>query len=306
MWYKVKRILTWVNEWGNLVEKQIYPAVKPIYKWEYIEYKMNADSSWKLYAPISWIWHDWWNYSNPYSWKISVDWGTATTYSWTWSAGWTIQLSWYTSWSNHTVKIVPTTESYWWALAFWFNQTSIKGYLTEIVYDASYMWYAISATDTWDYVRYLQYRWCTLLTKPAEEYMPDTVTTIWKSFRGSQYSWCTGLIYSTEEALSDNVTTIWNSFRANQYNGCTSLTEIKWWKDLSIWNNYYRHYQYSGCTSNKTVKVLSDVGYNSSNQNTLQNDYVTSVSVPSAYLTNFKNSSNYPRTWITDSKFIWY
>lgn len=274
------------------------------YKWEYIEYKINADSGGRLYIPLGWFSTSG-SQDCSYSWKVSVDGGTETTYSWT-GASWTyITLSWYGANTNHIIKIVPTTEDYWWARAYCWNSSS--NYITEIVYDSSYMWYAVSATDTWDNFRYYQYYWCTQLTKPAEEYLPDTVTTIGGSFRRWEYRNCTALTYASEESLPNSVTSIWGSFRYQQFNGCSALTEIKWWKDLSIGNSTNsRRNQFYNCTSNKTVKVLSDVWYNSYSQSTLENDYVTSVSVPSAYLTNFKNSSNYPWVWIDDSKFIWY
>ena len=286
--------------------------VKGIYIWEYetateyIEYKMNANSSGNLYVPTGWY-----NTSGlpscTYSWKVSVDGWTETTYSWTGSDWGSIALIWFTPWSSHTIKIAPTTEDYGWARAYWWLSTPWATYLTEIVYDSSYMWYAVSATDTWAYFRWLEYRWCTNLTAPAEEFLPDTVSTIWNGFRTQQYYGCTSLTYATEEVLPNSVTSIGTTFRSTQYHGCTALTEIKWWKDLSIGNStWYRNQQFNGCTSNKTVKVLSDVWYGAYNSYTLDNSYVTSVSVPSAYLNNFKNSSNYPWVWITDSKFIWY
>ena len=295
--------VTWPISMSEVKNIYIGEYVPPT---EYIEYKMTADSSWNLYVPIAWE-STGGTQDCPYSWKISVDWWAETTYSWTWSSQWKITLSWYTANSSHTIKIVPTTESYWWARAYCWWNVSWANKLTEIIYDSSYMWYAVSATDTGNYFRYCTYYSCTNLTKPAEEYMPDTVTTIGNSFRRSEYSNCSSLTYAPEEVLPDTVTSIGTLFRDQEFIYCTALTEIKWWKDLSIGNNsYYRRYQFSNITSNKTVKVLWNVWYNSYNQDTLPNSYVTSVSVPSAYLTNFKNTSNYPRTWITDSKFIWY
>lgn len=246
---------------------------------ESIVYKMNADSSWNLYVPASWISTSWSFWPN-YSWKISVDGWTETTYTWNSSSWKKITLSWYTAWSNHTIQIRPTTEWYWWARAYGRVNTSCASYLTEILYDGSYMWFATSATATWNYFRY---------------YL---------------YSWCSSITYSPEEVLPDTVTSIGTYFRVRQFENCTSLTEIKWWKDLSIWNGtQYRNLQYYWCTAMKTVKVLSDVGYSSYGSWTngaLNNAYVTSVSVPSAYLSNFKNTSNQPRAWIDDSKFVWY
>lgn len=336
---------------------------EPVYKGEYIEYKMNADSSWNLYVPISW-------YSTTgttdcsYSWKISVDGWAETTYTWTGSNGGSITIGWYTANSEHTIKIVPTTESYWWARAYGWRSTTWRTYITEILYDSSYMWYAVSATDTWDYFRAFQYSDCSNLSNTPDEYlpntvttiwihfrsrqfkgtwiteyqdevMPDTVTSIWTEFRAYQFYWCSNLIEIGNEKLSDSTLTIWNSFRQHQfhdctllisssiealpdsitsigsgfrisqYEGCSSLAYIKWWKDLSIWNATYRHMQYDSCTANKIIVVLSGVWY-TSESSALNNSYVTQVLVPSTYLTTFQNTNNYPRVWITDSKFVWY
>lgn len=253
-----------------------------IYMWreytiptESIVYKMNADSNGNLYVPVGWYSHSASSYWS-YDWNISIDWWASTNYSWTWSSWWSITLSWYTAWSSHTIAITPTTETYWWALAYWWYNTAWATYLTEVVYDWSYMWYWESATSTGKYFRFCQYYQCTSLTSAPEEVLPDTVTSIWAYFRGFQYYWC------------------------------TSLTEIKWWKDLSIGGSYYRREEFNWCTANKTVKVLSDVWYASYAANTLENSYVTSVSVPSAYLSNFTWASVQPRSSIDDSKFIWY
>lgn len=250
-----------------------------VYLWTYptesIEYKMNADSGGNLYVPVWWHAHSTSSYWS-YDWNISVDWWASTNYSWTWSEWWSITLSWYTAWSSHTITITPTTEDYWWALAYWWYNTAWATYLTEVVYDWSYMWYWESATSTWNYFRLSQYRWCTSLRAAPAEVLPDTVTSIW------------------------------NYFRYYQYRDCTSLTEIKWWKDLSIGGDFYRVQQFYNCTANKTVKVLSDVWYASYDSITLPNSYVTSVSVPSAYLSNFTWSSKQPRKNITDSKFVGY
>lgn len=291
---------------NQLEVQNIYIGDIRIYRWEYIEYKMNADSSWNLYVPLSWL-NTSAQRSCSYSRKVSVDWWAETTYSWTWSYWSSIALSWYTSGTSHTIMITPTTEDYQWARAYAWQGTTWATYITDILYDSSYMWYAVSSTDTWNYFRSVIYSGCTNLLKPVEEYLPDSVTTIWNSFRSSEYASCSSITYASEEVLPNSVTSIGTNFRKEQYRWCTALTEIRWWKDLSIGNStQYRIYQFANGTSNKTVKVLWNVWYNSYNQDTLENSYVTSVSVPSAYLTNFKNSSNYPWVWITDSKFIWY
>ena len=247
--------------------------IRPVNR-EYIIYKVTSDLRGNVWIPTGWLTHSG-NYDAPYSWKISVDWWAETTYSWTWGQWDIIQLSWYTPNASHEIKIVPTVEDYWWALAFgWYNNW-YRDRITEIVYDGSYMWYAVSATDTGDF------------------------------FRAYQYHYCYNLLNSPEENLPDTVTTIGNYFRYQQFYYCQALDKIEWWKDLSIWGNYYRTAQYSGCTTLKTVKVLSDVWYSSSSD-ALANNYISTVSVPSAYLSNFVNSNYYPRVWITDSKFVWY
>lgn len=310
-----------------------------IYMWrespEYIKYKMNADSSWRLYVPVWWLTHSWWFWAS-YNWKVSVDDWVETTYSWTWSSWWSITLNWYTSGSSHTITITPVNIDYWWALAYWWQSTSWRTYLTEVIYDWSYMWYAESATSTGDYFRGNTYSQCENLTLAPQEVLPNTVTTIWERFRDNQYNSCTNLTSIPSEVLPSSVTSIWAYFRTYQYSycssilsapeealpssvtsisvffrnhqyfSCTSLNEIKWWKDLSIWSSKYRLNQFYGCNANKTVKVLSDVWYNSDDFNTLAASAVTQVSVPNAYLSNFKNSSNNPRVNIDDSKFVWY
>ena len=285
--------------------KNIYIGEKPVYEWEYIEYKMNADSNGRLYVPR------WWmstagGYNCPYSWKVSVDGWAETTYTWTSNYWSSITLNWYTAGSSHTIKIVPTTEDYLRARAYSWIETTWRTYLTEIIYDSSYMWYAFSAINTGSYFRYQIYSWCSNITKPAKEYLPDTVTTIGDNFRWSEYTSCTSLTYAPEEVLPNSITNIGTYFRTRQYYYCTALTEIKWWKDRSIGNSYYRSDQFKDCTSNKTVKVIGYIGYASYTSDTLPNSYVTSVSVPSVYLTSFKNTTNQPWYNITNSKFIWY
>ena len=45
-WYKIKRVLTWVNEWGNLVEKQIYPASRLPSAYQEVEYIQSSWTQW--------------------------------------------------------------------------------------------------------------------------------------------------------------------------------------------------------------------------------------------------------------------
>lgn len=393
---------------------------------ESIEYKMNADSSGNLYVPVGWYNESPISRNAVYDWNISVDWWQSTNYSWTWSAWWSITLSWYTAWSSHTIKITPTNATNWWALAYWRTDTAWAPYLTDILYDGSYIGYGGGATSVNHYFRYSQYKWCTALTAAAKEVLPDwitvmgsyfryaqyewctslttaakevlpntltniqadfranqyswctsltttavevlpssvtsmlsdfrswqyswctslraaavevlptTVTDIGAHFRSWQYRWCTSLTVAANEVLPSSVTSIWSSFRANQYRECTSLTTIpvevlpdtvtsiwnyfrgyqyrwctalttiSWWKDLSIGGKNYRRQQFYQSTASKTVKVLSDVWYASYDSDTLANSYVTTVSVPSAYLSNFTWASIEPWVSIDDNKFIGY
>lgn len=244
---------------------------------EKIVYKMNADGSGNLYIPTAWAW--WWGY-NSYDWQVSVDGWAATQYTWTWSNWSMITLSWYTANSNHTIKIEPTTEAYWWARAFWGIVNATYGALaTEIVYDKTYKWFATSATDTgsdfrryqyyywtniknipeeylpdtvttvWNYFRYWQYRGCSSLGKASDEIMPDTVTSIWKYFRYEQYHDCTNIKIAWKECLSNNITTITESFRRFQYSN-TALREnpieVMWDNVTSIWDSF-RMQEFYGC-----------------------------------------------------------
>ena len=273
----------WVTVPSNITIDEYAPYIDKIwwgdvYKGEYIEFKAYADASWYLRIPIWWYNNTTGSRDCAYSWKISVDWGAETTYSWTGGNGNSITLGWYTANSLHTVKIVPTTESYWWARAYWWENTGWRARITKIIYDSSYMWYAVSATDTGNHFRNSQYRWCTNLVNAPAEYMPDTVTTIWTYFRSWQYNSCSALMVAADEVMPDSVTSIWNGFRQSQYaygnvsiggkeclsNNITSIPnnfrdsqyswaalieapiEVMWDKVTSIWN-WFRQNQYNSC-----------------------------------------------------------
>lgn len=293
-------------------------AIKAVYLWgtkirptdeypkESIAYKMNADSSWNLYVPLAWYKQS--SQAAPYDWNVSVDWWTATHYSWTWWSGRSITISGYTAWSNHTIMITPTTVAYQWACAYWWYNTAWRTYLTDVLYDWSYIWFGLNATDTWTYFRYSQYQWCTNLQNPPEEYIPSNILTIGNNFRQNQYYWCSKLLYAPEEALPRWATKIWTQFRSQQYQGCSLLAEIKGWKDLKIGSSQYRADQFNWAwqTNSLVVRVLTDVWYAAYGSWTLVNNNVATVYVPSAYLSNFTWSWSYPRSSITDSKFVWY
>lgn len=279
---------------------------------EYIEYKILATSEGKLYIPTTWtnhtsrssgtVWAD-------YNWKVYIDWVYGITVSWTAgsSSGKLLSGS-FTAWQEYTIKIVPVTIDYWWALAYcWYWASSTyKSLLTEVTHCNTYVWYALSATDTWNYFRYWLFYTCTTLTSIEDEYMPDTVKTVWTDFRGNEFYWCTGLTKAAKEAYSSSITSIWNYFRELQYSWCTNITEVPCWIDSSVGSSWYRNSQFNGCTKQKTVKVYSDVWYAAVTDSTLSNSYVSTVYVPSAYLNNFKNSTKRPWVNITDSKFTWY
>lgn len=301
-----------------LGQQQIRPG-KPVYTLESIVTKQKADSSWKIYIPY-------WDTN----WKVSIDYNVVQNW---WSS---TSFSWYTANSEHIVKIEPIVLNYGWAKRYSWGDKTWSIYVLEIIQDKSYVWFADSATSTWDSFRASEYKNCSNLINTAEEYLPDTVTTIWTSFRANQYQSCTSITSpatevlpntvttilgrfryfqyhgcssiteASEEVLPNTVTSIWSQFRADQYYNNTSLTSIKWWKDLDLWTiSNYREYQFYGCNAQKTVKVLSDV-WTAGQTTSLNNTYVTEIQVPTAYLSNFKNTTKNPRKNITDSKFVWY
>ena len=232
------------------------------YPTEIIIYKMKAWASGNLYAPTS---------KSPnvasqieYNWRISVDGWAEVLYSGTiYNTWWDITIwTWYTPDTVHTVIIRPVTETYWRAKAFNFYGVGIANLLTEVVKDESYMWYADSATNTWNNFREYQYNGCTSLTTAPNETLPNSVTTIWNDFRANQYNWCTSLTTAPNEVMSNFVTTIGNYFRNNQYEWCTSLiiAPNEAFSSLVTTINWaFRANQYNWCTSLTTAanEVLS-------------------------------------------------
>lgn len=267
---------------------------------EYIEYKIITGADALVWIEWYWIWNTW-ERNNSFDWYVSVNWWVEVHATW---PAWA-NISWPRSYNEEvTVRIRPATRTYWWARAFWWYWNPHNS-ITEVIFDWSYMWYADSATDTWNYFRSNQYNWCAMLRNAPEEYLPDTVTTIGTYFRNQQFYWCSILPYAPVESLPNNVFSIGWSFRNGQYGNCTWLTQIRWWKDINLTVSTYRVDQFAWCTNNKTVKVLSDA-MASSSTDTLDNDYVTQVKVPTTYLNNFKNFNDAPRSLISDSKFVWY
>lgn len=237
----------------NLVQYFPDPRIPPVPIEERIEVEIKADSSGRIYLP-----------KTPYvrvDWNVSIDdWTPIAVRTSSSSNSW--YFNWYTANQTYNIKITPITESYWWAKAFNYWSWDWATYLQRIIYDSSYMWYAVSATDTWNDFRKGQYYRCRNITSTPFEYMPDTVTTIWNNFRNWQYEWCTGIINPVQEVISNSVVTIWASFRFYQYKWCTSLTsasqEVIPNSVTSIWNGF-RWYQYTECSNitSTTPEVLS-------------------------------------------------
>lgn len=303
--------LRWWVTWAQPSSiKSVYiwsTKVRPIYPERSLVYQMNADSSWNLYVPTWWYTVSW-SQGVSYGWRISVDGWDAESYSWTWSYQSKITLGWYTAWTNHTIMITPISSYYWWLRAYCWEGVTGRDKVTALLYDGDPIWYTAWPGWTGSHYKYRQFYWCSnLVSIPDKEVILDEMATIWDRFCWWQFAYCRSLTRTLEESLPSSLTTIWQSFRYYQYYTCTNLSEITWWRDLSIWNSYYRQYQFGDCTTNKTVKVLSNVWYSSyDSNNVLNNSYVTSVSVPSAYLSTFQSTGNNPRVWITDSKFVWY
>ena len=255
------------NEW-NLLCDYISDNLQVSFWWDYyIKYNNWTWEQWTfdtesivlcVLANEEWnllIW-TWWSYNN-YSWKISIDWWTETIYTWTWDTNGSLQVaSWLVAWSEHIITIKPTTEAYGWAKAFSYatswtvSSTDRSAYLKYIIYDMTYMWFADSATNTWNKFRDSEYRNCRNLLNTTKEYIPNTTTTIWAYFRSSQYDDCRAIKNTPEEVIPNSITTIWNYFRDEQYYNCKSLTstadEVMSTWITTIWI-HFRSNQYYGC-----------------------------------------------------------
>ena len=295
--------MVWIKKEAKAVylwTQKIRPLKEPK---ECVIYKIKAVDGWRIYIWTHWANYNW-NRNAPYSRYISVDGWPETLYAWTW---WTrITLTWYTDNQIYTVKIRPSVVDYGWARACWWRNSWVQDtVLMEIVYDWSYIWYAASATDTWDYFRYYQYIKCTYITQAPEEYLPDTVTTIWQYFRACQYYQCTSLAYSPVECMPNSLTSIWDYGRYQQYYYCSNLTTILWLKNLNISSNTYRQDQYWSTQIRQwAAKVIWDIWAATSNSSYLNNLWF--VRVENQYLDNYKNATTHPRSWVTDNCFYGY
>lgn len=234
----------------------------------YIEFEMYANSEWKIVINAC-------NFCNisgtniivpfqNYNWNIYIDWWFVDNVYWnTWNINYANRhLLWnYTPWSLHTVKILPSNFEYWRAALWRFYDSALNHpddcqLLKSIIHDSPYEWYWVSATNTWNGFRCWQFMWCTQLTTPVVEEIPNTVTTIWDDFRNWQYYWCTSLTSAAIEVLPNSVTSIWNYFRNSQYSWCTSIIqaadEVLSNSLTSVWYRF-RDYQYAWCTSLTTT-----------------------------------------------------
>lgn len=197
--------------------------------------------------------------------------------------------------------------------------TSIGDYFRAYQYYDTYSswWYfytydeAISdnVTTIWNSFRESQFSHCTSLWIPWAEVLPNGLTTIWNDFRKAQFYYCAIDSHkAVAEALPDTVTSIWTWYREIMYNH-TWITQIQWWKDLSIWNSYYRN-SYCYNESIDTIKVVGDVWYPMYMDTPLDMAWLqnlTQVEVPNAYLSNYQNTTVEPWNSVyPKSKFIWY
>ena len=245
------------------------------YDIESIVIKVLANSSGNLVIPLKWYSTSW-TINCPYDWKISIDDWAETSYSGTW--WWLLTIAtWLTPWSEHIVIIKPTTIAYQWARAFGTDWDNSAKNIIEIIQDRSYMWFWVSATNTWWYFKAYEYQWMQI-TKTLEEYLPDTVTTLWREylswlysdtlitecaeeylpewittipywFRTYMYWWCNLIKTPAKEFLPESVTTISDYFRSMQYAYSWLLkTEYEYMPEsiTQIWT-YRRYNQYSGC-----------------------------------------------------------
>ena len=237
-----KVMLNWIQ-----IRPETTPPT-PVYPIESIVVKVRAYNNWELYIPIS---RPYWAPDSSYNWNVSIDGWTNVSYSGTTSYRWYITIgTWYAWNSEHIVVITPVTVSYWWAKAFNYYSVSINNSLREVIQDMSYIWYAESATNTWDWFRAYQYYYTPITTFP-DEVLPNTVTTIWDWFRAGQYNlarWDQMTAYPAE-VLPSSVTSIWDHFRDWQY--ATSHTQIPAAAEVLpssvtwIWT-HFRNGQYNG------------------------------------------------------------
>ena len=281
-----------------------------------------------------WTYFRWWQYYNCGILAAAVPEVLPSTVTTIWNYFRLYQYRWCSSILAATNEVLPN-----WVTTIWTNFRNWQYYDCTSLETAAAEVIPNTVTSIWEKFRYTQYEWCSSLIAAATEVFPNTITTIWRDFRYSQYEWCSSLVTPSIEVLPSSVTSVWYQFRANQYRECTSLTttpiEVFPSTITSAWANFrnwqytsctalttvswilnsdtctfasgdFRWQQFFSCTSNKVVTVLSDIWPATPNANSLQNSYVTTVRVPSAYLNNFKNATTYPWSAIDDSKFIWY
>ena len=145
MWYKVKRILTWVNEWGNLVEKQIYPATWKPWANTLLYIPMDTasgttdQSNYHRTYTTSWLTHTTFNgvdcYQNS-NWNINL---------WTSATSWLVPSS--LEFTANFWVYKPNTTS-WTAIFAWAVQSS---YFQSIQFNENqkiqYDWWNPSTTE---------------------------------------------------------------------------------------------------------------------------------------------------------------
>jgi len=283
---------------------------------EYIELKIAV---WDRYQ-YNWyiaIWIAWENAVRGGVWVaydryISIDWGTETRFTWVSRSSWGLLLAQWTPWEIHTVRIRPATVDYWWARAFGNGSGNCGKYIKEIIHDNTYMWFAVSATETWDYFRYAQYDGAEITSAPAEV-MPNTVTKIWNMFRADQYRGCVYLQDAPEEVMSYNLwynSDLGSNYRIYQYQNCSSLRTASllatykdnWYGGKSREASDARRYQFDGAWtawSNMVIDIRGTVVL--PNSAGLSNSTIAQIKVSPNLITAYQQSSVW--SGITSSKF---
>lgn len=251
-WNSISKVM--LNGW------QIRPATVPPTppESERISVTIRAlryGNNYYVFIPTTWKMSDG-TYAT-YDWNISVDGWTAENKTGTAQRMWGVAI-WTSSW-NHTVVIRPTVATYWRARAFSYDDSysDYRDNLRAINYDKSYMWYAVSSTNTWDNYRYRQYAQCTNLNSAYYyDELPNTVTTIWDNFKREQYFNCSALLSAGQEDMPNSVTSIWDNFRREQFYYCTSLTSTfneSISSNVTSIGDHFRSEQFRACSNINTA-----------------------------------------------------
>lgn len=191
--------------------------------YEYLEFKIKADSNWDIKIPVAWY-STTWTQDCAYDWMVSVDGADTVEYTWTGSTTPITVWTW-EAWSEHRIIIYPKVVDWWWGRAFWFYNTWIETLLTEFIHD-SFKCFATSYTATWDYFRYSTFRGCTALTSIYER-LPSSVTAIGNYFHWYDYYGCTTLVNIQHEVVP-YISSMWTYYRQYMFYNCSSIQNHYW------------------------------------------------------------------------------